>query len=249
MKTFITYGTLVAIKFLTRLFYRVEMTWLGNPPPDKWEHIRLVALLHHTSLFEPVFLGGVPNSFMKRVAQHGVIPAAEKTICRPLVGRLFRFIAAHVISISRERDHTWFQVLQKIDPDSMVVILPEGRMMRKNGLDSNGQPMTVRGGIADILEAMKSGRMLIAYSGGLHHIQAPGEHVPRIFTTAKMNLELLEMSDYIEDVKRNYPGEEFKRAVRADLEHRREVNCPVDGKPPWPAPSISAAETSTRASA
>jgi len=247
MKTFITYGTLLSIKYLTRLFYRVEMNWLGNPPPDKWEHIRLVAFLHHTSLFEPVFIGGVPNSFVKRVAQHGVIPAAEKTICRPLVGRLFRFIAAHVISITRERDHTWFQVLEKIDPDSMVIILPEGRMMRKNGLDSNGQPMTVRGGIADILEAMQTGRMLIAYSGGLHHIQAPGEHSPRIFTKARMNLELLEMADYIEEVKRNHPGEEFKRAVRADLERRREINCPVDGKPPWPAPALS--EESRRASA
>lgn len=242
MKRLITYGTLVSIKFLTRLFYRVEMKWLGDPPPDRWEHIRLVAFLHHTSLFEPVFLGGVPNSFINRVAQHGVIPAAEKTICRPLVGKLFRFIAAHVISITRERDHTWFQVLEKIDPDSMVIILPEGRMMRKNGLDSNGQPMTVRGGIADILEAMKHGRMLIAYSGGLHHIQAPGEHVPRIFTTAKMNLEVIEMADYIEDVKRRYPGEEFKRAVRADLEQRRERNCPVDGKPPWPEPLLSAPE-------
>lgn len=249
MKALLTYSVLVSIKFLTRLFYRVEMKWLGNPPADKWEHIRLVVFLHHTSLFEPVFLGGVPNSFLKRVAQHGVIPAAEKTICRPLVGKLFRLIAAHVISISRERDHTWFQVLQKIDPDSMVIILPEGRMMRKNGLDSNGQPMTVRGGIADILDAMQSGRMLIAYSGGLHHIQAPGEHVPRIFTKARMNLEILEMADYIEDVTQQYPGEELKKAVRADLEHRRERNCPVDGKPPWPEPSLAGPETSTRASA
>jgi hypothetical protein len=249
MKSLFTFGILVAIKFLTKLFYRVEMSWLGDPPPDRWKHIRLVAFLHHTSLFEPVFLGGVPNSFVKRVAQHGVIPAAEKTICRPLVGRLFRFIAAHVISISRERDHTWFNVLEKIDPDSMVIILPEGRMMRKNGLDSNGQPMTVRGGIADILEAMKEGRMLIAYSGGLHHIQAPGEHVPRIFTKARMNLEVIDMADYIEQVKRRYPGEEFKKAVRADLEHRRERNCPVDGRPPWPEPALTGEETSTRASA
>ena len=248
MKTFITYGLLVAIKYMTRLFYRVDMNWLGNPPADRWEHVRLVVFLHHTSLFEPVFIGGVPNSFVKRVAQHGVIPAAEKTICRPLVGRLFRLIAAHVISITRERDHTWFQVLEKIDPDSMVIILPEGRMMRKNGLDSNGQPMTVRGGIADILEAMKSGRIIIAYSGGLHHIQAPGEHVPRVFVTAKMNLELLEMADYIQEVKARYPGEDFKRAVRADLERRRELNCPVEDKPPWPAPVVAERESS-RASA
>jgi hypothetical protein len=47
----------------------------------------------------------------------------------------------------------------------------------------------VRGGIADILEAIPSGRMLLAYSGGLHHVQAPGEHVPRPFRTLYLNLE------------------------------------------------------------
>ena len=64
----------------------------------------------------------------------------------------------------------------------MVIILPEGRMKRENGLDLHGNPMNVRGGIADILLAMKQGRMLIAYSGGLHHVQFPGG-VPRIFKT------------------------------------------------------------------
>ena len=57
-------------------------------------------------------------------------------------------------------------------------------MKRRNGLDSQGQPMTVRGGIADILEAIPSGPMLIAYSGGLHHVQAPGETLPAVFRTA-----------------------------------------------------------------
>ena len=92
-----------------------------------------------------------------------------------MVGRFFRILAANVVSITRERDHTWRDVLATIDPDSMVLILPEGRMKRLNGLDSNGQPMTVRGGIADILETIERGPMLVAYSGGLHHVQAPGE--------------------------------------------------------------------------
>ena len=68
-----------------------------------------------------------------------MIPVAEKTIRRPMVGKFFSLLAAHVVSITRERDHTWREVLTRIDPDSMVLILPEGRMMRANGLDSEGR--------------------------------------------------------------------------------------------------------------
>ena len=148
---------------------------------------------------------------------------------RPIVGYFFRSIAAHVVSITRERDHTWREVLARIDPDSMVLILPEGRMMRRNGLDSHGQPMTVRGGIADILEAIPNGRMLLAYSGGLHHVQAPGEGFPHLFRTIRLNLEAVEIADYC--AARRAEAESpagYKRAVVADLERRRDRYCPLE---------------------
>lgn len=235
MRHYINYCVLLALKWVSGFFYRVEMTWIGNPPADRWENIRLVAFLHHTSLFEPVFLGGVPNSFIHRAAFHGVIPAADKTIERPLVGFLFRMIAAHVIPISRQRDNTWFEVLRRIDPDSMVIITPEGRMMRKNGLDSNGQPMTVRGGVADVIEAIREGRMLLAYSGGLHHVQAPGEKNPRVFRTVRMNLEALDIESYVAELMKDRAPDQLKRAVRDDFERRRNENCPFEpGQRPAP---------------
>ena len=46
-------------------------------------------------------------------------------------------------------------------------------MKRANGMDLEGMPMTIRGGVADLLMAIPGGRMLIAYSGGLHHVQVP----------------------------------------------------------------------------
>jgi 1-acyl-sn-glycerol-3-phosphate acyltransferase len=237
MRPWIVYGLLLALKGLARLFYRVEMAWIGDPPADRWEHLRLVVFLHHTSLYEPVFLGGAPGSFIRQVAFHGVLPAAEKTISRPFVGWLFRMIAAHVVSITRARDHTWFEVLRKIDPESMVVILPEGRMMRTNGLDSHGRPMTVRGGIADVLEAVGEGRMLVAYSGGLHHVQAPGERVPRLFRTVRMRLELVDIASYVSGLLEGRPAEDLRQAVCEDLERRRWLHCPLDGPKPWPEPS------------
>src|SRR5258705_6302245 len=188
---------LLTLKYVSRIFYRYDVAWVGDVLPRPWHQIRLVAFLNHTSLFEPVFLGGVPNSFVWRLAAHGVVPAADKTTGRPLVGLIFKFVAHHVIAITRERDATWFAVLNKIDPKSMVIIAPEGRMKRETGFDLNGNPMTVRGGIADILLAIKEGRMLCAYSGGLHHVQVPGR-VPRLFKTVRMRLEDVEIAEYIE---------------------------------------------------
>jgi hypothetical protein len=158
------------------------------------------------------------------------VPAADKTIRRPLVGILFRLVARHVVPISRERDHTWVAVLQRIDPDSMVVMAPEGRMKRRDGLDSSGQPMTVRGGIADVLEALGGGRMLLAYSGGLHHIQVPGERLPRLWKRLPMRLEVVDIAAYRRGLQAE-GARDFKLAVKRDLEGRRDLYCTSDTPP------------------
>jgi len=222
---------LVVLKYLSKVFYRHDFGWVGDVPPRPWKDPRVVAFLNHTSLFEPVFLIGVPNHFIWRLAAHGVVPAADKTTGRPLVGLIFKFVAHHVIAITRERDHTWFEVLNRIDPHSMIVIAPEGRMKRANGLDANGNPMTVRGGIADILLAVKEGRMILAYSGGLHHVQIPEHTMVRLFETVRMRLENVDIAAYIAAQMRD--GEEqFKRNVREDLERRRDQYCPSEPKKP-----------------
>lgn len=223
------FSLLLFLKYLSRIFYRPDFAFIGPTPADPWTDLRLVVFLNHTSLFEPVFLAGCPNRFIWRLAAHGVVPAADKTTGRPLVGMIFKFVAHHVIAITRERDHTWFAVLQKIDPQSMVVIAPEGRMKRANGLDLQGNPMTVRGGIADILLAVKQGRMLLAYSGGLHHVQIPG-HFPRIFKTIRMRIENLEIADYIRETMARSGEEGFKKAVMKDLDRRRDEYAPDEGK-------------------
>jgi len=223
------FSLLLVLKYLSKIFFRHDFGWVGEVPPNPWKNHRLVAFLNHTSLFEPVFLGGVPNSFIWRIAAHGVVPAADKTTGRPLVGLIFKFVAHHVIAITRERDHTWFRVLNKIDPHSMVIIAPEGRMKRANGLDVSGKPMSVRGGIADILMAVKDGRMLVAYSGGLHHVQVPGR-IPNVFTTVRLRLEIVDVARYIEEMMAGGGADQFKKNVMRDLDRRRNVYCsPIDG--------------------
>lgn len=219
---------LYSLKILSRIFYRHDWDWVGKGLPNPWKKLRLVVFLNHTSLMEPLFLGVPPAKFIWRLAAHGVVPAADKTTDRPLVGIVFRFIAHEVIPITRQRDDTWTQVLSTIEPDSMVAIAPEGRMKRANGLDLHGKPMTVRGGVADILQSFKEGRMLLAYSGGLHHIQVPGQSLPRLFKTIRMRLEVVDISAYRAARMEEGGGPRgFRRAVAEDLERRRDTNCPV----------------------
>lgn len=230
VRSALVFTLLVSLKFLSKIFYRQDFAWVGETPEDPWANVRLVAFLNHTSLFEPVFLGSVPNRFIWRLAAHGVVPAADKTTDRPLVGLIFRFVAHHVIAITRQRDDTWFQVLSKIDPDSMVVLAPEGRMKRETGLDLHGNPMTVRGGVADILLAIKEGRFLIAYSGGLHHVQIPG-HVPRVFKTVRLRVENVDIATYIAELMSRGGAELFKKNVIKDLERRRDAYSPEEPQP------------------
>ena len=237
LRSAIVFTLLYSLKILSRIFYRHDWSFVGEKVSgNPWKGLRLVVFLNHTSLFEPVFLGVPPATFIWRLAAHGVVPAADKTTDRPLVGMVFRFIAHEVIPITRQRDDTWAQVMKTIEPNSMVTLAPEGRMKRANGLDLHGRPMTVRGGVADILLALKEGRMLIAYSGGLHHVQIPG-HIPNVFKTVRLRAEVLEIADYIKEMMREGGEEQFKKNVIRDLERRRDLYCPEDHpQPAAPAP-------------
>lgn len=231
------YLLLLFVKLVSKLFWRHRTGWVGQPlPGNRWADVRLVAILNHTSLFEWVFAATTPNSFLRDVAEHGVVPVAEKTIQRPIVGKFFSVIAAHVVPVSRQRDHTWHEVLSKIDDDrSMLLILPEGRMMRRDGRDSEGKPMRLRGGIADALREIPDGRFLIAYSGGLHHVQTPGDRFPRLFKTVRMNFETIEIADYRDRMLAAHGEKGFRAAVVADLTARRDRYCPVT---PGSAPGL-----------
>ena len=241
LKPYLTYGLLRAVKGASRLFWDYDVEWVGDPEPDPWEPVdrmRILAILNHTSLFEPILAGAAPNRLLARIARHGVAPVALKTIRRPLVGTFFRCVAHRVVAVTRERDHTWDTVIRRADdPQSVVAILPEGRMKRRDGFDAHGNPMTVRGGIADLLRTVPRGSMLLVYSGGLHHIHAPGDRFPRLFRTVRMRVEWVEIAAYraeIEAAAGYGPGEAeavaFKAGVVRDLTRRRDRHCP-DGVP------------------
>jgi 1-acyl-sn-glycerol-3-phosphate acyltransferase len=147
------------------------------------------------------------------------------------IGLFFAFLVRHPIVVTRQRDATWEEVLNRVDSEAIVIILPEGRMKRANGLDSSGREMTVRAGIADILEALPDGRMLMVYSGGLHHIQVPGDLLPKPFKTVRVRMEMIDIAAYKNELTRDFPDLDFRKAVVADLTRRRDMYCPIDENP------------------
>lgn len=227
LKSLLSFFTLLVIKIVSRIFYRFEIGWPNNNPNIEWKKTRLIVLLNHTSLLEPLYLGFLPISFLRRLSKRMVAPGADKTLNRPLVGTLYKIFSPGMVSITRKRDDSWQQFMDAIYDDSIIVIVPEGRMKRRNGLDLQGQKMTVRGGIADILAGLNSGQMILAYSGGLHHVHAPGEKGYHVFKTLKMNLETFDIGEYKKRFSEPIGSEAWRKSVIDDLQHRLETKVPV----------------------
>ena len=84
--------------------------------------------------------------------------------------------------------------------------------------------MTVRGGVADIINNLENGNMILCLSGGLHHVQAPGEHFPKLFKTIRMNLQSFDIKEY----KARFPEntKERKILIIKDLQERLQRDCP-----------------------
>ncbi len=227
IKAVITFAVLVAVRTTARVFFKLENEWIDGEPENYALNTRIVAILNHTSLYEPLIAGYAQYKLLWKFARHGVLPVAEKTMKRR-IGLFFKLLVRHPIVVTRQRDKTWYNVLNKVDSKAITIILPEGRMKRANGLDAEGREMTVRGGIADILDALPDGRMLMVYSGGLHHIQVPGELLPTPFKTLRCRMEMIDIPSYKEEIKRDYPELSFRKAVVVDLTRRRDEYCPTD---------------------
>jgi hypothetical protein len=225
IKAVITFALLIAVNTAARVFFKLKNEWITPEPENYALNTRIIAILNHTSLYEPLIAGFAPYNLLWKFARHGLLPVAEKTMKRG-IGLFFRLLVRHPIVVTRQRDKTWYNVLNKVDSKAITIILPEGRMKRADGLDSEGREMTIRGGIADILDVLPDGRMLMVYSGGLHHIQVPGELLATPFKTVRVRMEMIDIPTYKEDLKRDYPDLKFRGAVIADLTRRRDEYCP-----------------------
>ncbi len=210
-----------SIKYFTKLFYRVEVNWITPKEEIRWAELRIVICLNHTSLFEFLFAAAIPNINLWYAIDRLVLPIADVTMNRPIAGWFFKILIPNAVPITRKRDDSWTHFLERAKGNSLMVIFPEGRMMRKDGLDKYGKPMSIKGGVTEILEKINHGKILIAYSGGLHHVQAPGEIFPRLFKRICVGFEQLNIADY----KKQFAGKDFRSEVINDLESRKHFHC------------------------
>lgn len=226
MRRILAFTILSSIKVFSWLFYRAESKWLEPIPKNPWKDIRLMVFLNHTSLFEPLFLQIIPFRYIWHLSGNFNIPGADITLDRPIVGRFWKLMIPNISSITRKKDKSWEKYLSSIRPTDVIMIAPEGRMKRPNGLDKFGKDMTVRGGVADIINRMDSGKMVLCFSGGLHHVQSPGEHFPRLFKTIRMNLSYVDIQKF----KSGFNSEPRRRKIEIieELQLRTKRDCPKD---------------------
>jgi hypothetical protein len=231
VKPLCTFLLLLTVRLFARLFYRFDVKWVGWPrlDPGAVDRLRIISLLNHTSLYEAIFVGVAPKRLLWRLARGGVVPVADETMRQLGAGAFFRLVADRVVPISRKRDGTWDEVLRSATRDDAIsVVCPEGRMLRTTGYDKNGEPMRVRSGIADMIRAADAGTLLLVYSGGLHHVVAPGQKWPRPFRRIRVRLELVDIEPYRNQLA-SLAGDEaaFRTRVVQDLTRRRNAFCPI----------------------
>lgn len=209
------------VKVLSYPFFWFDVKWLSKKQQEELSNVRLIVLLNHTSLYEALFVRLAPFPYLWKIARHLMVPVADVTTKRPLVGKFFHALLPGVTPISRKRDDSWNSFIERINDEAIVAILPEGRMRRHDGKDKHGKAMSVRTGIADIIEKLDSGNILFIYSGGMHHIQIPGQRFPKLFKKIKTNMEIVTVEEYKDalyhpEVKSRKVG--FVRDIQSRLE-------------------------------
>ena len=227
MRKIISFSILSSVKTLSHILFRGKFNWITPAPNKPWSQARLMVFLNHTSLYEPLFIQHLSFSFLWQLVGRINIPGADITLNRPIVGRFWKMMLPNISSVTRKKDDSWINYLNSIKPDSMILIAPEGRMKRPGGLDKFGKPMNVKGGVADILENLNDGAMILCISGGLHHIQTPGQLFPRLFKTIHMNLVYIDIKEYKEKFQLLSPRER-KMKITQDLQVHLEKNCPKE---------------------
>ncbi len=84
MRSILVFLLLLAVRATSRLLFRLREDWMPAKPHEMADDTRIVAILNHTSLYEPLIAGYASTKLLWRFARHGVLPVAEKTMKRPI---------------------------------------------------------------------------------------------------------------------------------------------------------------------
>ena len=194
------------------------------------ENIRCLVLLNHTSLFEFFFIPAFTRKLLSHFQASPLnIPIAAETLEEyPHLRHAYKILAGRngcLVPVSRKRDETWKDYL-KSGSRNIWFLMPEGRMKRANGLDKHGKKMTVQGGIADILKDIPEGKIVVVYSGGLHHVAYPGVWFPKPFKKVRYKLELLDIAEINERFNSKGSFKRYMINLVDFFDKKRDEVCP-----------------------
>jgi hypothetical protein len=194
------------------------------------ENIRCLVLLNHTSFFEFFFMPAFTRKFLSHLQSSALnVPVAQETLDNyPPLRFIFKTLAGSqgcVVPVSRKRDSTWNDYL-KSGKDNIWFLMPEGRMKRSTGLDKHGKKMTVQGGLADVLKEIPDGKLVVLYSGGLHHVAHPGVWLPRVFKKMHYKLELLDIAELNERFNSKGSFKRYMINLVDFFDKKRDQVCP-----------------------
>ncbi|MUH72311.1 hypothetical protein [Psychrosphaera haliotis] len=98
-----SFTVMSTVKAISFLFYRFEIKWLSKKKFEALDDVKLIVLLNHTSLFEALFVRLAPFRFLWKIARHLLIPIADITASRPVVGKfLMRWFLGLCQSVVKE---------------------------------------------------------------------------------------------------------------------------------------------------
>lgn len=209
------------LKLCGYIIYPSKLETIDHEKID-WDHVSLILVLNHTSLFEFVFGVALPFRYLWKLSNKLVLPVAQDTLNRVVPRFVFSYIAPKTVGLTRKRDRSWSEFLSKIDADDICIFMPEGQMKRKNGLNKFGKKMIVRQGVLEVLKKYRSKNMVIFYSKGLHHVLAPGDRFPRFFRKIEAKLQYVSVDEYLKGFDHLENAAEL---VAIDLQKRRDRYC------------------------
>src|SRR5665647_593599 len=107
MQRIICFFILVTIKIVSMVFWRLEYKWLNPTPPDPWKKAKMIVLMNHTSLFEPIYVQAFSFSYLWYLSARMNVPGADITLNRPIVGRFWKMMVPNIVAVTRRNDGSW----------------------------------------------------------------------------------------------------------------------------------------------
>lgn len=177
---------------LVKILYRCSWTWIGKNSDRGFQDMKALFLMNHTSYADHMIFVLVPINVIYKMFWNARIAVAQHQV-KNFKG-LLQYLENNIVPLSRQRDDSWNNYLSNANAKSIFVMYPEGTRMSPEGLDKNGKKVRVKGGVADILELLPDGDIVILYLDGFYEILGAGMKFPKLFKKVRVTAEVVDIA-------------------------------------------------------